>query len=181
MEQLLNEYYKDNAKKLRGKVDKMLKNFGGLSDKDYDDFYSLANEVFVYAMRKYNGEGKFDGFLYFCLDGRIKTEMTRRNRNKRQSDRNSVSIDTPIGEDTGTTLGNMIASNVDVENEVKDDKVEKYLKSLSKLQRKIIEMRMNGLGQQEIKDILGLSDKEYNNNMKQAITYEHIKILDLEI
>ncbi len=52
MEELLKAYYADNAKKLRGLVDKILSKFGGLSDKDRDDFYSLANEVFVDAMRR---------------------------------------------------------------------------------------------------------------------------------
>ncbi len=34
MEELLKAYYADNAKKLRGLVDKILSKFGGLSDKD---------------------------------------------------------------------------------------------------------------------------------------------------
>ena len=36
--------------------------------------------------------------LYSCLSNRIKTEVTRRNREKRKADLNSVSLDTPIGE-----------------------------------------------------------------------------------
>ena len=115
MEQILNEYYKDNAKKLRGKVDKILKNFGGLSDKDYDDFYSLANAVFVDIMRRYDGVQEFDGLLHTSLENKIKTEMTRRNRQKRQADRNSISIDTPIGEDEDSTIGDMIASKYTIE------------------------------------------------------------------
>ena len=43
MEQILSAYYENNARKLRGTVDKILLKFGGLSDKDRDDFYSLAN------------------------------------------------------------------------------------------------------------------------------------------
>ena len=43
MEQLLAVYYQDNAKKLHRLVDKILLKFVGLSDKDLDDFYSLAN------------------------------------------------------------------------------------------------------------------------------------------
>ena len=54
MEQLLFTYYDQNAKKLRSMVDKMLAKFGGISDKDRDDFYSLANEVFVEVMRCYD-------------------------------------------------------------------------------------------------------------------------------
>ena len=38
---ILNAYYADNAKKLHRTVDKILIQFGGLSNKDMDDFYSL--------------------------------------------------------------------------------------------------------------------------------------------
>lgn len=41
--QIINAYYADNAKKLHRAVDKILLKFGGLSNKDLDDFYSLAN------------------------------------------------------------------------------------------------------------------------------------------
>ena len=98
MDQILITYYANNAKQLHKIVDKILLNFGGLSNKDLDDFYSLANEVFVDVMRRYDESQSFDGFLYSCLLNKIKTEMTRRNREKRKSDRMSISIDTPIGE-----------------------------------------------------------------------------------
>ena len=45
MDKILNTYYADNAKKLHKIVDKILLKFGGLSDQDRDDFYSLANEL----------------------------------------------------------------------------------------------------------------------------------------
>ena len=67
MEELLEAYYADNAKKLRRLVDKILSKFGGLSDKDRDDFYSLANEVFVDAMRRCEDLEAFDVYLYACL------------------------------------------------------------------------------------------------------------------
>ena len=70
-----------------------------------DDFYSLANEVFVDVMRRYDGAQSFDGFLYSCLLNKIKTEITRRNREKRKADRMSISIDTPIGVDEISTVG----------------------------------------------------------------------------
>lgn len=50
MEQILYRYYADNAQKLHRIVDRILLKFGGLADKDRDDFYSLANEVFVDVM-----------------------------------------------------------------------------------------------------------------------------------
>ena len=54
---ILEDYYSDNARKLHKVVDKILVKFGGLSDKDMDDFYSLANEVFVDVMKRYDDKG----------------------------------------------------------------------------------------------------------------------------
>ena len=36
---LLEEYYTQNARKLRRMVDRILRRFSGISQKDYDDFY----------------------------------------------------------------------------------------------------------------------------------------------
>ncbi len=82
-DQILNTYYANNARKLHRTVDRILAKFGGLSNKDRDDFYSLANEVFVDAIGRYDCTQPFDGFLYVCLVNKIKSEITRRNREKR--------------------------------------------------------------------------------------------------
>lgn len=89
---LLEEYYTQNARKLRRMVDRILRRFSGISQKDYDDFYSLANEVFTGALRRFDGTQSFEGFLYACLFNRIKTEFTKRNREKRKTDTQSVSL-----------------------------------------------------------------------------------------
>ena len=187
MEQILNEYYKNNASKLRSVVNAILQRFGGLSDKDYDDFYSLANEVFVDVLKRYDESGQsFDTFLYCCLCNKIKTEITRRNRERRKADRMSVPIDTPIGDDGKSTLADMIASNIDIEKEVldgvsdvEDEIIERYLASLSKIQRRIIEMKMENVGVIRIKKMLNLSNKQYSSHMKQAVQYEHIRLLHI--
>ena len=114
MERILKYYYTNNAAKLHDMVDKILSKFGGLSDKDMDDFYSLANEVFVDAMRRYHDGLSFDVFLYSCLQNRVKAEMTKRNREKRRADRMSIPIDMPFGDDEEVTLGDMIADSSDV-------------------------------------------------------------------
>ena len=118
MERILKYYYTNNAAKLHDMVDKILSKFGGLSDKDMDDFYSLANEVFVDAMKRHRDGLSFDVFLYSCLQNRVKAEMTRRNREKRRADRMSIPIDMPFGDDEEVTLGDMIADSSDVEQEV---------------------------------------------------------------
>ena len=97
MDQILYSYYANNARKLHKIVDRILYKFGGIYGKDKDDFYSLANEVFVYAMRRYDGAQSFDGFLYSCLKNKILSEITKRNREKRRADRIALSIDAPVG------------------------------------------------------------------------------------
>lgn len=92
MEQIINIYYADNAKRLRKIVDKILLNYGGLYDMDKDDFYSLANEVFTSVIRSYDNTRPFEVFLYTCLCNKIKSEISKRNSYKRVADRLSVSI-----------------------------------------------------------------------------------------
>lgn len=186
MEEILASYYENNAKKLHGIVDKILYKFGGLSHKDMDDFYSLANEVFADAIRRYDEDQSFDGFLYSCLTNKIKTEITRRNRYKRRADQMSVPIDMPVGDDEHCTLADLIPSDINIENEVlergmdyMDQKVQDYLGSLSKIQRRIIEMKMQGIGTNCIKKKLNLTDKQYQSYMRQAVQFEHIRLLHI--
>lgn len=105
METILITYYENNARKLHRVVDKILIKFGGLSNKDLDDFYSIANEVFVDVMKRYDDTQPFEAFLYSCLSNKIKSEMTKRNCEKRKADRMSISIDTPVGDDENSTIG----------------------------------------------------------------------------
>ena len=181
MEQILNSYYENDAKKIHNIVDKILSKFGGISDKDYHDFYSLANEVFV--MKRYDHRQSFDGFLYSCLSNKIKTEITKRNRLKRQADRNSISLETPIGDDD-FTIGDFLYAPNNIESELLDknefscdEKIERYLSSLSKIQRQIVEMKMDDVAVAEIRDRLGLSIKEYEKQYQELKSFAKISIL----
>ena len=82
MEKMINFYYNDNAKRLHEMVDKILFKLK-FYDVDHEDFYSLANEIFVDVIKRYDKNRSFDNFLYSCLMNKFKTEMTRRNRKKR--------------------------------------------------------------------------------------------------
>lgn len=183
MERILHTYYENNAKKLHKMVDRILLKFGGLSDKDMDDFYSLANEVFVDAMARYDDSQSFDAFLYSCLSNKIKTEITRRNREKRKADRMSISIDTPIGDDENITIGDTVASNFSIEKEIfKKDKREgwseeanMYLDSLSPLQRKIAFLLSDNNTPNEICEELHITLRHFENSMKRILADERIK------
>lgn len=181
--QIINSYYADNAKKLHRMVDRILLKFGGLSNKDMDDFYSLANEVFVDALRRYDNSQSFDGFLYSCLSNRIKSEMTRRNRIKRQADRIAVSIDAPIGGEDGCALEELITDSLDIEKELFGEinalacKLERYLEKLSKRQKEVLKLLSYCYRSAEIQKMLEITQKEYSDALDGIRSYENIKTL----
>lgn len=184
MKQIINAYYADNAKKLRGLADKILSRFGGVSDKDRDDFYSLANEVFVDAMKRYDEEQSFDGFLYACLSNRIKTEITRRNRYKRRTDRMCISVDTPVEGDEDLTIGDTLADHFDLEMEVLSKREEDYsgrmllyLDRLSRLQREVLRLSAAGYLPGEIRQKLQINEKQYADCSAAIHSYRNVAVL----
>ncbi len=184
MEYILNTYYTNNAQKLRNMVDKIIVKFGGLSDKDMDDFYSLANEVFVDVMRRYDNTQSFDVFLYSCLLNRIKTEMTRRNREKRKADRMSVSIDAPIGEGKNFKISDIIVDTFDLESEVFEEredtysqKMLRYLNRLSVMQKEMLRLTIAGYLPGEIREALHMTEKQYCDNYAAIHSYKNVSIL----
>lgn len=184
MEQILVAYYSNNAKKLHNTVDRILLKFGGISDKDMDDFYSLANEVFVDVMRRYDGSQSFDGFLYSCLLNKIKTEITRRNREKRKADRMSISIDTPVGDDENCTIGDIIADDFTIEKKLFEEKEEGYsrrmllyLSRLSNIQKEVLRLNIAGYLPSEIREELHINEKEYTDCYAAIHSYRNVSVL----
>lgn len=184
MDQILIAYYADNAKKLHKVVDRILLKFGGLAYKDLDEFYSLANEVFFDVMTRYDNSQSFDGFLYSCLLNKIKTEMTRRNREKRKADRMSISIDTPIGDDENSTIGDMIADGFSIEKEIfeRDEegyskKMLLYLSRLSILQKEVLRLNIAGYLPGEIREELHINEKEYADCYAAIHSYRNVSVL----
>ncbi len=181
----MDSYYADNAKKLRRMVDKILFKFRGLSNKDMDDFYSLANEFFTDVLKRYDGVQSFDGFLYSCLSNRIMTEITRRNREKRRADRMCTSLDAVNGDDEEWNLYNLIPSDFDTfdeavkaqENGQYQDKIQMYIAKLSNRQVSILNLLVDGYKPIEVRQILGISPKEYSDDMETMRSYENVKIL----
>ena len=136
-------------------------------------------------MRRYDDSQSFDTFLYSCLLNKIKTEMTRQNREKRKADRVSISIDTPISDDENSTIGDMIADEFSVEKELfeKEKREEwrreviEYLDGLSPLQRKIAFLLSDNNTPNEICEELHITIKHFENSMKRILADERIKPL----
>ena len=183
--QILDTYYADNARKLHRVVDRILSKFGGLTYKDTDDFYSLANEVFADAIRKYDCEQSFDGFLYSCLSNKIMSEISKRNCEKRKADRLSISVNTVNDKGEDYSLLDCIPSDFDTfeeaskcqENGEYCNKVQQYISKLSNQQVNILNLLIDGYKPFEVRRILEMSPKEYKNNMQIMRCYENVKVL----
>lgn len=181
-EDLVNLYFKESGKKLYTMIDQIL--FKLKFDVDNNDFYSLGNEVFLDALCRYDEVQDFNGFLYSCLTNKFKTEMTRRGRQKRQADKNSISIDTPIG-DEDFTIGDTIASDKTIESELFEDnnkeewrpEIKEYLAKLSPLQRQIAFLLSDENTPEEICEELHITMKHYENSVKRILADERIRPL----
>lgn len=213
MEQLLNSYYENNAKKLQTTVNKIFNNhYGGTLGRDMEEFYGIGSDVLIDILEKYkNGKntydsskGNFDGYVYRAISMAITDEFKRQNRDKRTAkvfllDDNGnrvldektgrpikislsdVRLDAPIKEDSNMTQGDIIPSDFDmndeIENEFKDERIEMFFNNLSKKQRQIAKMIMEGFSASDIKQKLELSDKEYTDNFNAMRSFKNISIL----
>lgn len=186
-EKILNEYYCNDGAKIKKVVSKIIRKFGGIYQKDYDDFYSIANREFMNILNKYDGKRDFEGLLYSCLLNKIKSEITRKNRIKRTGDRQAVSIETILGDDN-FIIEDTLKSDFDLESEVSDkiglllgDNFQKYLDTLGQTQKQIAKLIMIGYKPVEIQTKLNLSVKQYYKYIDDMKMYEKSKILKEEV
>lgn len=212
--QILESYYKVNenkpeesAKKLHNVVDKILKQFGGITDIDRDECYSIANlEITKYIKSQLDkgiedfDEDKFNGFIYFAISRKVKMHITRKNRQKRckivtkMEDGKEIkeyiyptSLDNLMSDDGQTKMIDIIPSDFDIESSIDvgeplnlGENVVKYIASLGCIERKIADLIMQGCNSTEIKSILKLSDKEYNTYLSDMKEYEKRQLLKME-
>jgi DNA-directed RNA polymerase specialized sigma24 family protein len=184
MEEIINSYYANNAKKLRTLVDKILFKLR-FTDVDNEDFYSLANEIFVDVLRRYDEKQDFDGFLYSCLCNKFKTEMTRRNREKRKADKMALSWEEKVGNDEdGVTIGDTIADKNTIESnffeereETYSEKMSKYLGRLSNLQKEVLRLISIGFTPNGILDELHINHKMYDDCYSAIHSYRNTIVL----
>ena len=180
---LVDLYFKNDGKVLYGLINKVL--FKLKFDVEKSDFYSLGSEIFLDALCRYDETQDFNGFLYSCLINKFKTEMTRRNRQKRQCDNNSISIDTPIGNEGGNyTIGDMVASKSTIEKEFFEEREESYSKEmcrylgrLSNLQKEVLRLISIGFMPSEILEELHINQKMYEDCYQAIHSYRNISVL----
>lgn len=212
--EILESYYKVNedkpeesAKKLHTMVDKILSQFGGITDFDKEECYSIANlyiSKYIKSQLDQNVEDfdeyKFDGYMYFGITNKIKTYITHKNRGKRcqivtskEGDKEvkqyiyPTSLDNLMTDDGETKYIDVIPSDFDIESSIDvgellnlGENVVKYIASLGCMERKIADLIMQGCNSTEIKDILHISDKEYYTYLSDMKEYEKRQLLKTE-
>lgn len=155
----------------------------GDANMDDDDIYSIAMDVLIDSVRRYDiSQGKFETFLSSNIQNKINTYIRdtkyRSKRSNVQKDENgrniyvpNIPIDAPT--DEGLDIVERIDSGFQIEDELpeeigfsSDDKVEKFMQSLSNLQRDILKMKMYEIPVHEIKKTLDISNSEYNDAME---------------
>lgn len=173
------EYYgADNSKELRRVSDLIIsKYFGWLPQMYHDDFYSIAGEVLWSCNVQFDDSkgAQFETYLINCLVNKFKTRITYMNRKRRNNGSSEVSLEKIIDDENGTTVGEMIADKPPVEI---SDTTQQYLNNLTRLQRRVAEMIMEGFDTLSIKKELHLSNRRFRSVFQRMKTREKTAIFD---
>lgn len=183
MEMILEEYCANEMKKLKQICYPLLIKIGGISEKDYDDFYSIALDALADSALRYDETKKcqFNTFLIGNIRRKFNTEIRDRNRAKRIPAKKLESTSNLVTED-GVELGETIPSKFDTyetacEYLFEGTKIERYLDKLSYTQRKIVSLLSDGYKAKEIRELLHMNSKQYSNNFAAIQAYENIREL----
>ena len=158
-----------------------------LTEADYDDFYSIANITLWQACQTYDSNMgiSFEIFLRTCLKKKFATEIRDRHREKRVINQFTSSLDATNDNEEECSLLDFIPSDFDTFEEVLErqdkeqytDKAQEYISKLSNQQVNILNLLMDGYKPIEIREILGISTKEYTYNLQIMRAFENVKIL----
>lgn len=191
-EQILNEYCRNEMKKLKQICYPKIHKIGGISQMDYDDLYSVALDVLRYSVERYDESRgcKFSTYLSGNISRKYSTYVRDRLREKRsdkvQYDENgnrvftqNISLDNCI--EDGMNFNKKIASNFNLEDEIglnEDERVDSFLNKLNSIQRNILSSFMQGYRPNEVKQRLNISDKEYNEAIKSIRLNKHLSLFN---
>lgn len=196
MDRLLEALYDKEAQELRRWVYLIVSKYGGIYGKDMDDFMSVADEVIAKICKenRYDpSKGNIKAYVYRAIEYRIKDAISSKNalkRNPHDRDGNIysvLSLDSPMGEDNSSTIGDFLCSksdSFDIIEEVEkkngvvwSENAEKYLNSLNEIQRQILMLRMNSATVEQIMKRLGITKKRFEKELSDLKKFENISLL----
>lgn len=160
-DKVINDYYEDNAKKLRGVIDGIIVSIGGVYDeREREDFYSIGNEVFASIINTYDPEkSAFPTYLRNCLSNRIKSEISKRTAKKRTAEISSLDSEEAIE----------VADDGNFEEEfLSEESAKKMFDTISKVGQKIIRLRLQDKTDTDIKKELGITTRQFEDELKKV-------------
>lgn len=191
---IIEEYCCNDMKKLKYACSSIVSLIGGISEKDHDDIYSLAQFLLYKCVSKYdknNDKGaSFNTFFRNILNRRLyATYLRDRNRHCRSNTRegengekifiSDVSLDAPTP-DCISTL-ERISTSATLENQLFEpdvsEKTKEYLHNLSTEQLEVANLFMEGYDQKDIMEILHITQPELNDRLNGMRAYRNISIL----
>ena len=200
---IINEYCENDMKKLKQICYTVWGN-KGLPNCYYDDLYDDAMNVLSESVITFNPDGKASFKTYLTNNIRMSYGQWYRDthlRSKRSNllldengkikkDENgnpiiihNVSLDAPTPD--CLDIIERISLNYNLEDEVissnkqesASDKIREYLNNLTKYQRDVAYLIMDGYSCEEIKEILHMEQSEFTNCMNGLKAYRNISIL----
>lgn len=191
---ILHEYCDNEMAEIKKMCNLIIMNAGGISGKEYDDIYSLAQFFLFKCVKKYDANNKkgasFKTFYRGILNRRLyATYLRDKNRQCRSNTRidkdgnrvflPDVSLDAPT-KDCVDTLERISISPTLEDDFFKPDLkeiIKEYLNNLSDEQLEVANLFMEGYHANDIKDILHITQTEFNNRMNGMKSYRNISIL----
>ena len=204
---VIDQYHENNMAILRKICDPIIL-YKGVPKVDWDELYDVASDTLLESLGTYD-ESKGSQFSTY-LRGNVKRAFYDWTRDQRRfkrcnlteerdrdgnlvKDKNGkqkyvviadISIDTPIGDDSESTLKDMLPSGYDLEAEITEEigissgsKMERYLDQLSRKQKQVAVYLSEGYKPLEIREVLHMTEKEFSDCMMAIRSYKNIKIL----
>lgn len=127
---------------------------------DYDDFESLAGFELTKAIDKFDStKSNLYTFATNIIDRKAKSELRNYGTSQKRSGfYKAISIDATIDENGEITLVDILVTK-DEDNV--SALTQRYLDSLTKMQRKVADLFMQGCNEQDVKAMLSLSSDKY--------------------
>lgn len=176
-----NEIIKKIAEKEEGAVEYMMQKYGGLVKKEVRTVFLIGAETedltqegmigLFKAVRDYEPDkgASFFTFATHCVRNQIKTAISASNRKKHTPLNTYISIYAESTED-GLSLVELEADKSDcnpeeliIAREQKSDLMNKIESELSKYEKKVIDLYLEGLSYADIADKLGKTEKSIDN------------------
>jgi len=191
---ILHEYCDNEMAEIKKMCNLIIMNAGGISGKEYDDIYSLAQFLLFKCVKKYDANNKkgasFKTFYRGILNRRLyATYLRDKNRQCRSNTRidkdgnrvflPDVSLDAPTKDCVDTLERISIPPTLEDDFFKPDLKeiIKEYLNNLSDEQLEVANLFMEGYHANDIKDILHITQTEFNNRMNGMKSYRNISIL----